>query len=69
MLYIPNPIAKKFDKKSRGGKIQDWIYRARYRAARNTEKRVALVVLQTIVSGSSKVFDQTVVAVFNRVQI
>jgi hypothetical protein len=69
VMYIPSTIAKKFDKKSRGGKIRDWIYRAQYRATRNAEKRVALFTLQTIVSGNSQVFDRNVVAVFNRVRI
>jgi hypothetical protein len=69
VLYIPSVIAKKINKKSRGSKIRDWIYRARYRAARNAEKRVALVVLQNLVFGSSKIFDKNVVSVFNRVQV
>jgi hypothetical protein len=69
MLYIPSIIAKKFNKKSRGGRIRDWIYRSRYRAARNAEKRVALTILQNIVSGNSKVFDRNVVDIFNRVRV
>jgi hypothetical protein len=70
MLYIPSAIAKKFRNiKPRGSKIRDWICRAQYRAVRNAEKRVALTVLQNLVSGNSKVFDKNVVAVFNRVRI
>jgi hypothetical protein len=69
ILYIPNTIAKKFLVKPRGGRIRDWICRAQYRAARNTEKRVALAILQTIVSGNSQVFDRNVVAVFNRIRV
>jgi hypothetical protein len=69
VLYIPSAIAKKFRKKSRGGRIRDWIYRAQYRAARNAEKRVALFTLQNLVFGNSKVFDQIVVAIFNKVRV
>jgi hypothetical protein len=69
MLYIPNTIAKKVGKTSRGGRIRDWIYRARYRATRSAEKRAALAILQNLTSKSSKVFDQNVTAVFNRVRI
>jgi hypothetical protein len=70
ILYVPSAIAKKLrEKQSRGSKIRDWIYRARYIAARNTEKRAALVILQTIVSGNSQVFDRNVVAVFNRIRV
>jgi hypothetical protein len=69
-MYIPNTIAKKFgNAKSRGSKIRDWIYRARYRAARGAEKRAALDVLQNLVSGNSKVFDKNVVAVFNQIRV
>jgi hypothetical protein len=69
MLYIPDAIAKVFGKKSRGSKLRDWIYRAQYRSARNAEKRVALAVLQTIVSGSSQIFDQNVTAIFIRARV
>jgi hypothetical protein len=69
MLYIPRIIAMKFDKKSRGSRIRDWIYRAQYRAARNAEKKAALVILQNITFGSSKVFDKNVVSVFTRVRV
>jgi hypothetical protein len=69
VLYIPGAMAKKFNLKSRGGGIRDWIYRAQYRAARNAEKRAALTVLQNLTSGSSKVFDKNVTAVFNRIQV
>jgi hypothetical protein len=67
-MYIPRTIAK-ISKKSRGSKIRDWIYRAKYREARNAEKRVALTILQNLVSGNSKVFDKNVAAVFNRVRV
>jgi hypothetical protein len=69
ILYIPSTIAEKVNKKSRGGKIRDWICRAQYRAARNAEKRAALDVLQNLVSGNSQVFDRNVTAVFNRVRV
>jgi hypothetical protein len=69
MLYIPSAIAKKLGKKSRGNNIRDWIYRAQYRATRNAEKRAAVAVLQNLVSGSSKVFDQNVTAVFNQTRV
>jgi hypothetical protein len=48
---------------------KDWIFRAQYRAARNAEKRVALFALQNLTFGSSKVFDQNVTAVFNRIRV
>jgi Leucine-rich repeat (LRR) protein len=69
MVYIPSTIAKKFNKKSRGANIRNWICRAQYRAARNAEKRVALSTLQNLVSGNSQVFDKNVTAVFNRVRV
>jgi hypothetical protein len=68
-LYIPRAVAKKVCVKSRGRKIRDWIYKAKYRAARNAEKRVALAILQTIVSENSTVFDKNVAAVFNRIRV
>jgi hypothetical protein len=69
MLYIPDAIAKKLNKKSRGRKIRDWIFRAQYRSARNTEKRAAMGVLQNIVSGHGQVFDRNVTAIFNHVRV
>jgi hypothetical protein len=69
MVYIPSSTAKKFNLKSRGSKIRDWIYRATYRAARNSERRAALAVLQNLVSGNSQIFDRTVTAVFNGIRV
>jgi hypothetical protein len=69
ILYIPSTIAEKVSKKSRGGKIRDWICRAQYRAARNTEKRAAMIVLRDLTFGSSQVFDKNVAAVFNKIQV
>jgi hypothetical protein len=69
VLYVPDIIANKVGMKSRGNKILNWIYRAQYRAARNAEKRAALTVLSTIVSGNNKVFDRNVMAVFNQARV
>jgi hypothetical protein len=70
MLYISSRVARKCRLGSRrGGMLRDWIFRAKYRAARNAEKRAALIILQNLTFGSSKVFDQNVVAVFIRVRV